>query len=240
MYNCTLTAAPLQTEALATPPTRLRRSAPQRREHSSADIRHITPQPYEEAHKRKMADARSPRKRGRDARRDDSPPRRRPPPKKQDKVDRKTECPFLLRVFCKRDGHNKIDDYSPTSVPNCEELQLYTWPDCTLRELTDLVKHALSDARRPRCRLSFAVVYPDKKGQTAMKEVGLIWSTNTARSAPKRNGRRRDLRFQRALRRAIHPRRSTGPGPVAGRGASSSRRSRPARTRRLLPSRTGV
>ena len=97
-----------------------------------------------------MADARSPRKRGRDARRDDSPPRRRPPPKKQDTVDRKTECPFLLRVFCKRDGHNKIDDYSPTSVPNCEELQLYTWPDCTLRELTDLVKHALSDARRPR------------------------------------------------------------------------------------------
>ena len=91
--------------------------------------------------------------RGRDARRDDSPPRRRPPPKKQDKVDRKTECPFLLRVFCKRDGHNKIDDYSPTSVPNCEELQLYTWPDCSLRELTDLVKHALSDARRPRCRL---------------------------------------------------------------------------------------
>ena len=44
-----------------------------------------------EAHKRKMADARSPRqKRGRDARRDDSPPRRRPPPKKQDRVDRKT------------------------------------------------------------------------------------------------------------------------------------------------------
>ena len=162
-----------------------------------------------------MADARSPRKRGRDARRDDSPPRRRPPPKKQDTVDRKTECPFLLRVFCKRDGHNKIDDYSPTSVPNCEELQLYTWPDCTLRELTDLVKHALSDARRPRCRLSFAVVYPDKKGQTAMKEVGLIWSTNTARSAPEAERKTlRDLRFQTGdfIDCAIHFPKINGPG----------------------------
>ena len=165
--------------------------------------------------KHQMADARSPRKRGRDARRDDSPPRRRPPPKKQDKVDRKTECPFLLRVFCKRDGHNKIDDYSPTSVPNCEELQLYTWPDCTLRELTDLVKHALSDARRPRCRLSFAVVYPDKKGQTAMKEVGLIWSTNTARSAPEAERKTlRDLRFQTGdfIDCAIHFPKINGPG----------------------------
>ena len=163
-----------------------------------------------------MAAARSPRqKRGRDARRDDSPPRRRPPPKKQDKVDRKTECPFLLRVFCKRDGHNKIDDYSPTSVPNCEEFQLYTWPDCTLRELTDLVKHALSDARRPRCRLSFAVVYPDKKGQTAMKEVGLIWSTNTARSAPEAERKTlRDLRFQTGdfIDCAIHFPKINGPG----------------------------
>ena len=163
-----------------------------------------------------MADARSPRqKRGRDARRDDSPPRRRPPPKKQDTVDRKTECPFLLRVFCKRDGHNKIDDYSPTSVPKCEELQLYTWPDCTLRELTDLVKHALSDARRPRCRLSFAVVYPDKKGQTAMKEVGLIWSTNTARSAPEAERKTlRDLRFQTGdfIDCAIHFPKINGPG----------------------------
>ena len=161
-----------------------------------------------------MADARSPRqKRGRDARRDDSPPRRRPPPKKE--VDRTTECPFLLRVFCKRDGHNKIEHYTATTVPACEELQLYTWPDCTLRELTDLVKHALSDARRPRCRLSFAVVYPDKKGRTAMKEVGLIWSTNTARSAPEAERKTlRDLRFQTGdfIDCAIHFPKINGPG----------------------------
>ena len=170
-----------------------------------------------------MADARSPRKRGRDARRDDSPPRRRPPPKKQDTVDRKTECPFLLRVFCKRDGHNKIDDYSPTSVPSCEELQLYTWPDCTLRELTDLVKHALSDARRPRCRLSFAVVYPDKKGQTAMKEVGLIWSTNTARSPQKRTEDAAGPRFQTGdfIDARSTSRRSTARGPCGPCSAES-------------------
>ena len=77
-------------------------------------------------------------------------------------------------------------------------------------------------------RLSFAVVYPDKKGQTAMKEVGLIWSTNTARSAPEAERKTlRDLRFQTGdfIDCAIRFPKINGPGASAwGRGASSSRR----------------
>ena len=150
-----------------------------------------------------MADARRPPKR----RRSLSPPRhakRNFATKKEhdaDKLQRAKACPFLLRVFCKRGGHNTVESYGPSpapeSGPTCEELQLYTWPDCSLRELTDLVKRAVPDARKPRCRLSFAVVYPDKKGATAMKEVGLIWSTSTAKRAPEAERKTlKDLRFQ--------------------------------------------
>jgi hypothetical protein len=58
-------------------------------------------------------------------------------------------------------------------------------------------------------------VYPDKKGQTAMKEVGLIWSTNTARSAPEAERKTlRDLRFQTGdfIDCAIHFPKINGPG----------------------------
>ncbi|MED6150548.1 hypothetical protein PIB30_073400, partial [Stylosanthes scabra] len=44
-----------------------------------------------------------------------------------------------------------------------DEVQIYTWKDATLRELTDLVKEVAPAARRRNAKLSFAFVFPDKK-----------------------------------------------------------------------------
>ena len=41
-----------------------------------------------------------------------------------------------------------------------DEVQIYTWMDATLRELSDLIKEASPAARERNSQLSFAIVYP--------------------------------------------------------------------------------
>ena len=57
------------------------------------------------------------------------------------------------------------------------QVQIYTWPDATLRELTDLVKEVQPAARRTTARLEFALIYPDKKGRNVLRVVGGAHST---------------------------------------------------------------
>ncbi|CAG5027938.1 unnamed protein product [Parnassius apollo] len=53
-------------------------------------------------------------------------------------VDREKTCPLLLRVFCSTGRHNTPGDYARGNVPQ-NELQIYTWMDATLRELTGML-----------------------------------------------------------------------------------------------------
>ncbi len=57
------------------------------------------------------------------------------------------------------------------------QVQIYTWPDATLRELTDLVKEVQPAARRTTARLEFALIYPDKKGRNVLRVIGGAHST---------------------------------------------------------------
>nr|XP_031834043.1 histone deacetylase complex subunit SAP18 isoform X2 [Nomia melanderi] len=61
-------------------------------------------------------------------------------------IDREKTCPLLLRVFCNTGRHHNIMEYSRGNVPS-NELQIYTWMDATLREITGLVKEVNPDAR---------------------------------------------------------------------------------------------
>ena len=66
-------------------------------------------------------------------------------------VDRNKACPFLLRVFFSDRKHNDIECYGETpgsGVTPPNELQLYTWEDCTLRELTNMFKNEHIEVRR--------------------------------------------------------------------------------------------
>jgi histone deacetylase complex subunit SAP18 len=62
-----------------------------------------------------------------------------------------------------------------------------------LRELSDLVKDVLPAARGRMARLSFAFVYPDRKGRNVMRQVGTVFG-----GRPSQDDRRtlRGLNFQ--------------------------------------------
>ena len=50
-------------------------------------------------------------------------------------------CPLLLRVFPKLGGHHRLEEFVRVRTAELDdEVQIYTWLDATLRELSDLVK----------------------------------------------------------------------------------------------------
>ncbi|XP_013748136.1 histone deacetylase complex subunit SAP18-like isoform X1 [Brassica napus] len=100
-----------------------------------------------------------------------------PPRPKTEPVDREKTCPLLLRVFTKQTGgHHTKEDYAVRGKEPKDEVQIYTWKDANLRELTDLVKEVSVAARRRDARLSFAFVYPDKNGRFIVRQVGQTMS----------------------------------------------------------------
>ena len=48
----------------------------------------------------------------------------------------------------------------PGNTPT-NELQMYTWMDATLKELTGLIKEVNPESRRRGTYFDFAIVYPD-------------------------------------------------------------------------------
>ena len=52
------------------------------------------------------------------------------------KVDREKTCPFLLRVFHKEGGPLRVEEFDGGKVPG-EEVQIYSWMDANLRELSE-------------------------------------------------------------------------------------------------------
>ncbi|MEE6472688.1 hypothetical protein FKM82_009694 [Ascaphus truei] len=88
-------------------------------------------------------------------------------------IDREKTCPLLLRVFTTNNGrHHRMDEFSRGNVPS-SELQIYTWMDATLKELTSLVKEVYPEARKKGTHFNFAIVYPDpKRPNYRVKEIG--------------------------------------------------------------------
>ncbi|XWS35712.1 hypothetical protein CRYUN_Cryun20dG0020000 [Craigia yunnanensis] len=78
-------------------------------------------------------------------------------------------------------GHHSKEDFAVRGKEPKDEVQIYTWKDATLRELTDLVKEVAPEARRRDARLSFAFVYPDKNGRFVVREVGKTFSYGNGR-----------------------------------------------------------
>ncbi|XP_017494597.1 PREDICTED: histone deacetylase complex subunit SAP18 isoform X2 [Rhagoletis zephyria] len=62
-------------------------------------------------------------------------------------IDREKTCPLLLRVFCSTGRHHSVSEYMYGNVPS-NELQIYTWQDATLHELTSLVRDVNPDTRK--------------------------------------------------------------------------------------------
>mmetsp|Transcript_23946 Transcript_23946/g.26581 ORF Transcript_23946/g.26581 Transcript_23946/m.26581 type:complete len:132 (+) Transcript_23946:2-397(+) len=102
--------------------------------------------------------------------------------RQREKIDREKSCPLLLRVFTKLGEHHRADEFAGKGKePVDDEVQIYTWKDASLAELTDLLKTAKRAARQPGARLSFAFVYPDKTGRNVVRQVGETYSNRRSK-----------------------------------------------------------
>lgn len=88
-------------------------------------------------------------------------------------IDRSKSCPHLLRLFWKSNRNNPQLEYKAAAngkFPQ-NEIQIYTWPDATLREIGDLLKSTVAIARQRNVTLSFELVYPDRNGVHVVRHV---------------------------------------------------------------------
>lgn len=88
-------------------------------------------------------------------------------------IDRSKACPHLLRLFWKSNRNNPQLEYKSVAHGKfpANEIQIYTWPDATLREISDLLKSTVSIARQRHVTLSFDLVYPDRNGVHVIRHV---------------------------------------------------------------------
>ncbi|KAL0325768.1 UNVERIFIED_CONTAM: Polygalacturonate 4-alpha-galacturonosyltransferase [Sesamum radiatum] len=134
------------------------------------------------------------------------PPPAKPAAPRLEPVDREKTCPLLLRVFTKVGSHHSDEDFAVRGKEPKDEVQIYTWMDATLRELTDLVKEVAPEARRRDAILSFAFVYPDKRGRFVVREVGRTFSYPNGRRPDSGSKALGDLSFQgMAIKRGLSP-----------------------------------
>ena len=91
----------------------------------------------------------------------------------ENEIDRSKSCPHLLRLFWKNNRNNPQLEYKSVSQGKfpSNEIQIYTWPDATLREISDLLKSTVAVARQRHVTLSFDLVYPDRNGVHVVRHV---------------------------------------------------------------------
>lgn len=84
-------------------------------------------------------------------------------------VDRKKTCPFMVKMYCRINGHHRLEEFSPPRFPVEDEMIVYTWRNATLKELSILVREVLGDSdlpggvkgTDPSLKFSFNLLYPD-------------------------------------------------------------------------------
>ncbi|KAI9142259.1 Sin3 associated polypeptide p18-domain-containing protein [Paraphysoderma sedebokerense] len=101
---------------------------------------------------------------------------------KRRRVDRETMCPFLLRCFVRVGGHHRPEEFSVEHVPEQDQVQLHTWHDTTLRELTQLLttqSPSMFSSINPKTALSFRIFYVDTlSARFHMRDIGLVTVTS--------------------------------------------------------------
>ena len=86
-------------------------------------------------------------------------------------IDRKKTCPFMIKMYCRINGHHRLEEFSPPRFPVEDEMIVYTWRDATLKELSTLVREVLGEndlpggvkGTDPVLKFSFNLLYPDSR-----------------------------------------------------------------------------
>ncbi|KAI9807044.1 MAG: hypothetical protein M1825_005761 [Sarcosagium campestre] len=107
-----------------------------------------------------------------------------PPPVPEGKVDRQKTVPFHLKLFYRTGGFHRPEEFHPSASPLPPHLQIYTWPTCTLRELSHLMTSALPTLLPDPAigtRLSYRLIFADTRdvgrggpGRYVSKELGSV------------------------------------------------------------------
>ncbi|KAH0162706.1 hypothetical protein KCU67_g5835, partial [Aureobasidium melanogenum] len=90
-------------------------------------------------------------------------------PTPDQKIDRQTTTPFLLRLYYRSNGFHSPNEFSTVPPPSWlqqSSLQIYTWPSCTLAELTTLLTSALPNllpSPSVGTRIGYRLVFPDTR-----------------------------------------------------------------------------
>ncbi|KAI9880238.1 MAG: hypothetical protein M1830_004582 [Pleopsidium flavum] len=101
------------------------------------------------------------------------------------KVDRQTTTPFHLKLFYRTGAFHRLEEFPSSSAGSLPpHLQIYTWPSCTLRELSHLLTSALPNLLPDPVigtRLSYRLIFPDTRdggrpgpGRYLNKELGSV------------------------------------------------------------------
>jgi histone deacetylase complex subunit SAP18 len=63
------------------------------------------------------------------------------------RLDRDKTCPFLLRLFFKEGRSHRSEEFEGANLPS-EELNIYTWMDANLREISEYVQKEIESCRK--------------------------------------------------------------------------------------------
>ncbi|KAI1479013.1 hypothetical protein K445DRAFT_315676 [Daldinia sp. EC12] len=97
-------------------------------------------------------------------------------------MDRHTTPPFMLRLFYRTGAFHRPDEFNTSQLP--PHMPIYTWPDCTLTELTYIIA-ALKPSLVPNpaigTRFAFRLIFPDTRSTSgptsskyAVKDLGSV------------------------------------------------------------------
>lgn len=100
-------------------------------------------------------------------------------------LDRQKTCPMYVRLFCRMHGHHRLEEYGRGRQPVNDEVDVYTWRDASLRELSDLIKEVNLECRRRDAKFSFHLIYHDYRGHFHSKPLGTVSNSRPGRDDSK-------------------------------------------------------
>ncbi len=78
-----------------------------------------------------------------------------------------------MRVFWKINQHHTLDSFDNASKLPEDQVQIYTWRDATLRELTELIQQVVPEAAEENVTLDFCAIYLSLKAGKANVSVNI-------------------------------------------------------------------
>lgn len=103
-------------------------------------------------------------------------------------IDRQATTPFLIRIFSSHGGFHRADEFDVHSQPR-NEINLYSWKDATLGELTTLLTKELvgdSDSPVSSFKFGYRLIYGDNaRGRFLTRDIGTVQVSHESRDSQK-------------------------------------------------------